>query len=144
MKKIRIRYPGWKNSDPGSGINIPDPGINIPDPQHCLFLFDYRTPYRDLFMFTVRLHILGPVILVWTWVKPLRAYLSRVLPKSQKAFVWFFGVPFFVVVSKYQYMINNKYNSKQTLSVINRSFAFLFSTANFLTLPAISVGTFQP
>jgi hypothetical protein len=25
MEKIRIRDPGWKNSDPGSGIKIPDP-----------------------------------------------------------------------------------------------------------------------
>ncbi len=30
METLRIRDPGWKNSDPGSGINIPDP-------QHCLF-----------------------------------------------------------------------------------------------------------
>ncbi len=28
MEKMLIRYPGWKNSDPGSGVNIPDP-------QHC-------------------------------------------------------------------------------------------------------------
>jgi hypothetical protein len=25
MEKIWIRDPGWKTSDPGSGINIPDP-----------------------------------------------------------------------------------------------------------------------
>ncbi len=48
-----MRIGDEKNSDPGSGINIPDPGINIPDPEHCLFLFYYRTPYRDLFMFTL-------------------------------------------------------------------------------------------
>jgi hypothetical protein len=30
MEKIIIRDPGWKNSDPGSGINILDP-------QHCIF-----------------------------------------------------------------------------------------------------------
>jgi hypothetical protein len=29
MEKIWIRNPGWKNSDPESGINIPAP-------QHCL------------------------------------------------------------------------------------------------------------
>ncbi len=87
--KIRIRYPGWKKF--GSGINIP---VNT------AFVFDYRTPYRDLFIFTVRTHILGTVIAVWTWVKPFLACQSRVLPKSHKAFVWFFGVPFFVVVSK--------------------------------------------
>jgi hypothetical protein len=28
MEKIQIWDPGWKKSDPGSGINIPDP-------QHC-------------------------------------------------------------------------------------------------------------
>jgi hypothetical protein len=36
--KIRIRYPGWKKF--GSGINIP---VNT------AFVFDYRTPHRDLF-----------------------------------------------------------------------------------------------
>jgi hypothetical protein len=25
METVRIRDPGWKKSDPGSGINIPDP-----------------------------------------------------------------------------------------------------------------------
>jgi hypothetical protein len=38
MEKHRIRYPGWKKF--GSGINIP---VNT------AFVFDYRTPYRDLF-----------------------------------------------------------------------------------------------
>jgi hypothetical protein len=28
--------PGWKNSDPGTGINIPDP-------QHCFFVPQYRS-----------------------------------------------------------------------------------------------------
>jgi hypothetical protein len=41
--------PGWKNSDPGSGINIPDPGsgINIPDPQHRIPDLDSKEIFKD-------------------------------------------------------------------------------------------------
>jgi hypothetical protein len=44
---MQIRDPGWKNSDPGSGmeksrIRDQGSGINIPDPQHWnKYLYSY-------------------------------------------------------------------------------------------------------
>jgi hypothetical protein len=39
--KIRIRDPGWKNSDSGSGINIPDP-------QRCKLQYSISPGYSCL------------------------------------------------------------------------------------------------
>ncbi len=42
-----IRDPDWKNSDPGSGINIPDA-------QHCIYLFPIDRVYVDSYRYKVR------------------------------------------------------------------------------------------
>jgi hypothetical protein len=56
---MRIRDPGWKTSDPRSGINISDP-------QHCIYRCHPETYCKCLVaygMYVFRIRILGSVIL---------------------------------------------------------------------------------
>ncbi len=56
MEKIRIRDPGWKKLDPGSGINIPDPQHWVlPYNRFTFGLYRYDTRSDSFRLFCIQL-----------------------------------------------------------------------------------------